>query len=100
MERFFYAGAAARDVFWRAAGEYRGCNDLRAVCRYACACARQRAEIDALCVYVTDALYALTRRDMRLTKRFEDVIRPAAAEDEMTAEEIIDHVRAMIKGGN
>lgn len=56
-------------------------------------------------VYVTDALYALTRRDMRLTKRFEDVIRPAAAAgemtaEEMTAEEIIDHVRAKIMGGN
>lgn len=53
-----------------------------------------------MCVYVTDALYALTRRDMRLTKRFEDVIRPEAAADEMTEEEIIDHVRAIIMGGN
>lgn len=48
-------------------------------------------------IYLTDALYALVNRDMRLTKRFCDILNPQPEETEEDVQAIIDRIRAKLE---
>lgn len=70
-----------------------------AVCaRYAAAQARAAHEDEIYRVYLTDALYALSRRDSCVSRRYADLISPLAEREEEDPQAVIDHVRAKLSG--
>lgn len=99
MENFLLSGADKRTSFHICAGEYRGTDDLTALCSYAAARVTREREEKAYRFYITDALFALVNRDMRLTKPYRELVNPAQAEKEEDPQEIIDRMMKKLKGG-
>ena len=76
-------------------GEYAGDQRVSSIVQYVAVREHRRAEEEAYRIYVTDALYALVRRDQMLNRRFIDVLRPRKIEE---PEEIIARFRAAFGG--
>lgn len=67
--------------------------------RYAAAQASAAHEDEIYRVYLTDALYALSRRDSCVSRRYADLISPLAErEEEEDPQAVIDHIRAKLSG--
>lgn len=58
---------------------------------------REREE-KAYRYYITDALFALVNRNMRLTKSYREIMNPVQEKEE-DPQEIIDRIMAKLKGG-
>lgn len=97
MASFFYASAGWREACWLCAGDYVGEQSVRTIVNHISAREKRRIESDAFRLYVTDALYAISRRDMTLTKQFRDILRPTATEK---PEAIIERFKAAFGGGD
>lgn len=70
-----------------------------AVCaRYAAAQARAAHEDEIYREYLTDALYALSRRDSCVSRRYADLISPLAEREEEDPQAVIDHIKAKLSG--
>ena len=95
MEVFFSAGAGWRDACRICAGEYTGEPSIKTIVRYILAKEKRRTEEEAWRLYVSDALYALCRRDVTLSKRFKDILHPVKDEE---PEAIIARIRAALGG--
>lgn len=81
-------------MFHICAGEYRGADELTALCQYTTARIVHARKDKLYKLYLTDALYALVNRDMRLATRFCEILDPPPEED---AQAIVDRIRAKVE---